>query len=338
MEEGEKPIVELAKYVEGKIPIEQVPNLLYLKDDKVKINEKTAPLKLNEMHCQDLDGFPLDLYLTPDIVLSIQSSRGCYWQKCSFCDHYFGQNVNTKDINILINEMKTVQEKYGISHFEFIDESISPAYLKMMSSKIIQEGLEVNWFNNARLETEFSKDLLQLASQAGLKMALWGLETGSERIMKLINKGIDFHKRLDILKDSYDAGIWNFAFIFFGFPTETHEEALMTIDMLCNNTDIVNCYGKSIFTLGKHTRLQDEPEKYGITEIMASQDEFSPSYTFKTSTGLDERGISQVANLCTERCNVAYGSPLWMYIRYREIFFLYVCKYGAKEVNECRVG
>jgi len=97
IEEGEKPIVELAKCLEGKIGMDKVPNLIYLDNGIVKVNEKTVPLKLNELHCQDLDGFPLDLYLTPDIVLSIQSSRGCYWQKCSFCDHYFGQNVNVKE-------------------------------------------------------------------------------------------------------------------------------------------------------------------------------------------------------------------------------------------------
>ncbi|OGH96834.1 MAG: hypothetical protein A2104_07525 [Candidatus Melainabacteria bacterium GWF2_32_7] len=338
IEEGEKPIVELAKCLEGKIGMDKVPNLIYLDNGIVKVNEKTVPLKLNELHCQDLDGFPLDLYLTPDIVLSIQSSRGCYWQKCSFCDHYFGQNVNVKDIDILINEIKEVQRKYNISYFEFVDESISPGYLKLMSTRIMQEGLEINWFNNARLETEFTKELLQNANDAGLRMVLWGVESGSDRIMQLINKGINLDKRFDVLRDSIDSGIWNFAFIFFGFPTETYEDALKTIEMICNNTDIICCYGKSIFTLGKHTRLRDDPDKFGITDIVKNQDEFSPSYEFKTSSGLTPKEVNQVAGLCTEKCNEAYGNPLWMYIRYREVLFLYVSKYGAKAVQDCKIA
>ena len=111
-------------------------------------------------------------------------------------------------------------------------------------------------------------------------MVLWGLESGSDSVMELINKGIDTDKRLKILKDSNDAGLWNFAFIFFGFPTETKEDARKTIKMLCENNDIIHSYGRSVFTMGKHTKLKDEPEKYGITAVYPAVDEFSPTYTF----------------------------------------------------------
>lgn len=337
VEEGEIPVVELAKHIDGKIGINEVPNLVYLDNDTVKVNEKIVPLKLNDMHFQDLEGFPLDLYFTPDIVLSTQASRGCYWRKCSFCDHDFGQNYNIKDVDRLIEEIKYIQEKFNISHFEFIDESVSPAYLREMSTRILQEGLKVSWFNNARLENEFDKELLQLASDAGLKMMLWGFESGSNKVMELINKGIDIDKRLSILKDAIDSDIWNFAFIFFGFPTETWEDALQTVDTICKNTDVICSYGKSIFTLGKHTRLRDDPEKYSITEILKNEEEFSPSYEFRTSKGMDTKKINEASELCANECNKAYGSPLWMYLRYREVIFLYISKYGAKEVQNCKI-
>jgi len=337
VQEGEKPIVELARHVEGKIPIDQVPNLVYCENNTVKQTEVIVPLKLNEMQFPDLEGFPLDMYLTPDIVLSIQASRGCYWRKCTFCDHDFGQNYNIKDVDRLVAEIKNVNEKYRISHFEFIDESISPKYLKEMSAKVLESGLKINWFNNARLEREFSPEILNLAGKAGLRMVLWGVESGSKRIMDLINKGIDLDKRFDVLRDAINAGIWNFAFIFFGFPSETREEAMMTIKMLCENTDIISSYGRSIFTLGKHTRLRDNPEKFFITEILANKEEFSPSYSFKTSCGMNAKEIFEVAELCTQECNNAYGSPLWMHIRYREILFLYVSKHGAQKVQNWKV-
>jgi radical SAM superfamily enzyme YgiQ (UPF0313 family) len=337
-EEGEIPIVELAKNIEGKISIDKVPNLLYPENGVIKVTEKITPMKLNDMQFPDLDGFPLDLYFTPDIVLPIQSSRGCYWRKCSFCDHDFGQNYNIKDIDILIKEIKNVNEKFNVSHFEFIDESISPKYLKEMSDKVIESGLNINWFNNARLEREFDTELLKLAGQAGLRMILWGVESGSRRIMELINKGIDLDKRLDVLRDSINANIWNFAFIFFGFPTETEEEALETIKLICDNTDIISSYGKSVFTLGKHTRLRDDPEKYSITEIFKNEEELSPSYIFKTSCGMTSKEIYEISELCTEKCKEAYSNPLWMYIRYREILFLYISKYGAKTMQEFKVN
>lgn len=337
VEEGEKPIVELAEFLDGKRNIDQVSNLLYLEGNTVKVNEIAIPLKLNDLAFQSLEGFPLNQYFTPDIVLSIQSSRGCYWKKCTFCDHDFGQNYNIKDIDRLIEEIKYVQDNFGISHFEFIDESISPAYLKEMSKNVIESGREIFWFNNARLETEFTKDAFELYNKAGARMLLWGVESGSERIMKLINKGIDLGKRMSILKDSVESGIWNFAFIFFGFPGETREEAQKTIDMICSNTDIISSYGRSVFTLGKHTRLRDEPEKFKITKIYKNQEAFSPSYHFETSEGMNAREISEMSNHCSVSCAKAYNGPLWMHLRYREIIFLYICKYGAKSTMDCKV-
>ncbi|OGI01613.1 MAG: hypothetical protein A2Y25_05585 [Candidatus Melainabacteria bacterium GWF2_37_15] len=338
IEEGEKPMVELARFVEGKLDKTEVPNLIYPEDGAIKANLKCHPLLLNEMQPQTLDGFPLDLYFTPHIVLSAMTSRGCYWKKCTFCDHDFGQYYCIKDLDRLIDEMKFMKEKYGIFHYEFIDESVSPSYLRQMSQRIIDEGMEVYWFNNARTEDEFTPDILKLAGKAGLRMALWGIETGSERIFNLINKGVDFNNRLKILKNSIESGIWNFAFIFFGFPTETREEGMATIDLVCNNTDIICSYGRSVFTLGKHTRLRDDPEKFCITKIFENDEEFSPSYNFATSEGMSPEEIRWMADLCSQKCNEAYNNPLWMFLRYREIIFLYAAKYGAKELQACKVA
>ena len=337
VEEGEKPMVELAKFIEGKLPIEQVPNIVYFDGEKVKINEKIKPLVLNEMCYQDLEGFPFEKYFTPEIVLSVLSSRGCYWKKCTFCDHDFGQNYCIKNLDKLIEELKLMQDKFGISHFEFIDEAISPSYLKQMSERVIKEGLEISWFNNARTESEFTKDILHLASEAGLKMMLWGVESGSERIMELINKGVDFNQRMEVLKDSSDYNIWNFAFVFLGFPSETREDALKTIEMICKNTDIISSYGRSVFALGKHTKLSENPEKFSITEIYHNDEEFSPTYEFKISKGMNSQELQEMANVCIKECNKAYENPLWMYLRYREYIFLYVAKYGAKEVQDCKI-
>lgn len=338
IEEGEKPIVEFAKFIDGKLTIEEVPNLIFSENKVVKMNQKTTPLTLNEIDTQNLEDFPLNLYLTPDIVLSTQSSKGCYWKKCSFCDQDFGQNSSIKDVDKFVNELKSLRERFNISHFELIDESISPVYLDKLSKRLLEENINVNWFINARLEKEFNYNLLKQSRDAGLRMMLWGFESGSNRIMELINKGIDIDKRLDILKAAIDADIWNFAYIFFGFPSETHEEGLKTIQILSENTDLISSYGRSIFTLGKHTKLRENPEKFNITKILENNEEFSPSYQFETSVGMNSNEISQMAQLCTQKCNEAYGHPLWMYLRYREVLFLYICKYGAETIKNTKIN
>lgn len=332
VEEGEKPVVDLAKYIDGKIEIEEVSNLVYVKDGIVKINKKTPPVKLDEMAPISLEGYDLKGYFAPEIVMPHQTSKGCYWGKCSFCDQDFGQHFNIKNAEKLVTELAQLKEKYGISNFEFIDESISPAYMDEMANKILEKNLKIDYFSNARLESSFSKEILENARKSGLRMLLWGLESGSDKIMELINKGIDLEKRFEILKNSSDIDIWNFAFIFFGFPAETREDAIKTIEMLCKHNDIIDSYGRSVFTMGKHTKLRENPGHYGIIGVSEQQDELSPSYDFE-AIGMSKQELSDIIKLCTKSCAQAYRNPLWMYLKYREFLFLYIKKYGREWVK-----
>ena len=95
-EEGERPVVELARYINNEIKIDDVSNLIYKKGDDVIINEIKTPMKLDEMSIVSLDGYDFSKYFAPEIILPFQSSRGCYWGKCSFCDQDFGQNLTLK--------------------------------------------------------------------------------------------------------------------------------------------------------------------------------------------------------------------------------------------------
>ncbi len=328
LEEGEIPVYKLAQHINGEINVEEVPNLMYVKDGKVCKNPIIEPLKLNDMKMASLKGYDLKAYFTPEIVMPFQTSRGCYWRKCSFCDHDFGMCYNIKNLDKLIEEIKYFKENYGITKFEFIDEAISPAYMETMCKRFIEEKLDIEFFCDARLETGFSKEILELAARAGLKMVLWGYESGSRKIMDLINKGIDVDNRLNILRDSRNAGIFNFAFIFFGFPAETKEDAMMTIDEICANTDIINTYGKSMFTMGKHTKLREAPEKYGVVGETYQEAEFSPTYVYE-AIGMSKKELNEMMDLCTKRANEAYGNALVFHLLSREIILLYLCKYGV---------
>lgn len=331
VEEGEKPVQELARYINGEIPIEEVSNLMYLKDGKVVLNKITEPMKLNELKTPCLNGFKLDKYFVPEIIFPFQTSRGCYWRKCSFCDHDFGMHYNIKDLDKLVEEIKYFKKEYNITKFEFIDEAISPQYMKEMSERFIKENLDIKFFCDARLESEFTKEVFDTAYKAGLRMVLWGLESGSRKIMDLINKGVDFDKRMDVLQDASDTGIFNFAFIFFGFPAETKEDAMQTINLICNNTDIIHVYGRSTFTMGRHTKLREAPEKYGVVGETYPEDEFSPTYVY-TASGMTKEELDDIIKTCVNRCYKAYDN--WVTFRFitRELLFLYVDKYGTKNV------
>lgn len=334
-EEGERPFVTLLTQVKNKSDdFSKVPNLLYLQEGRVIKNPPGCPKPLNEIADPDLDGLNLGNYLSPEIVIPIQASRGCYWKKCSFCDHDFGVNYNLKSIEKLIAEMRVLREKYNIRHFEFIDEAISPAYLRQMSQAILDSGLDVRFFIYARTERGFSQEHLDLAYEAGCRMIMWGIESGSERIMKLIDKGVPLETRFEPLKKANAAGIWNFCFLFFGFPTETKEEAMMTINMIMDNKDLINSYGLSHFTLGKHTRMREDPSRYAIANIREDEEDLSTKLNYEITEGMTPSQVVKMGELCTEICNRVYEAPLWFSIGFREFLHLYLDRYGFEAVKQ----
>jgi anaerobic magnesium-protoporphyrin IX monomethyl ester cyclase len=336
LNEGEEPFTKLIEFLQGEASIMDVPRLLFFNKAKNKtiFTFDKKPPKMDEIGTQDLADLPLDQYFTPEIVLSTRASKGCYWQKCTFCDAFYGVEPDNKNLDAFYNELKTMKEKYGIKHFEFIDESIFPDFTSELSRRIIDENLGISWFCNARTEEIFTHERLKQYHDAGLKMILWGIETGSKRILDLINKGVDFNKRLDVLKNSTEAGIWNFAFLFFGFPSETREDAMSTINMIIDNKEIIHSYGKSIFTMGKHSKIAEKAKELGLVKAVENPQELNTDFYFAydSATGLNRQQVYQMSDLCRVKCHEAYGDPLWMYLRNREFMHLYISKFGMDYV------
>lgn len=165
-------------------------------------------------------------------------------------------------------------------------------------------------------------------ARAGLTMILWGIESGCERIMDLIQKGVDFHARLDILRAARQAGLWNFAFIFFGFPSETEEEALQTIRLIRDHRDIINAYGRSVFTLGKHSRIRGSARRLGLVDVIEDDQEFATTLSYRVTRGMSREEALRVADRCRLECAEAFGEPLWMLLRHREVIHLYLKEKG----------
>ena len=328
--EGERPMLALYRAVEAGRPLEEVPNLLYLNEEgMVKMNAPVDPLPLAERADPSLEGLDLSLYFCPEIVLSARTSKGCYWQKCTFCDTDYGIKHDVCPVDKVFAEWKLLAEKYGITNFELIDESMTPAYMTELCRKMIDAGLKVNFFGNGRTDKEFTAPVFHTLREGGLTMVMWGIESANERILKLINKGVDIHKRLDILRAAHDAGIWNFAYIFFGFPSETEEEAQQTIDLICDNTDIINAYGRSVFTLGKHSKIRRNAKELGIVDMIADDQEFSTILNYRVTRGMNRAAALRMADRCRQQCIMAYGIPIWMFLRYREVIHLYLKEKGC---------
>lgn len=339
--EGERPLLALAEALDpawpsGQAPsIDAVPSLLYLDrtSKSVHATRPAGPIPLDAQAFQSIAAFPNDRYLSPDRVLCVRASKGCYWGHCTFCDAHYGLEPDVMEVDRFVAELAHLVEHFGVRDFELVDQCIAPEYLEKMSDAIIAAGLDVRWFFNARTEPGFTPRVLEKARRAGATMIMWGVESGSARLLKLMKKGVSAEGRLDVLRASADAGLFNFAYVFFGFPTETRAEADETIELVAKHTDLIHAYGRSVFSLGKHSPLMRDAERYGILRWVEDTEALSTNVHFELASGLTGDALARVLEDCKARCREAYGDPLWMALRTREALHLYLARRGRDFVT-----
>ena len=285
--EGERPMAALAEHLRDGQPLDTVPNLIWRDGQKVRTNEVATAEAINTLPTPDFDGLPMDLYLSPEPVLPLLASRGCYWTKCAFCSQNFGFGdcYHSRDPKKVLEDLQKLQQKHGAKYFAFSDEAISPNMMSKLAGEISASGLKVYCSTNVRMETQFTPELCRKVYNAGFKLLYLGLESGSDRVLGLMNKGITTEMAVQACRNMYDAGIWDHLYVMFGFPGETREEAQETIDFLLEHKDIIHSFHIDNFSLERGMALQRHPEQYGVT-IEHQIADFRIAFDFNVTSGL----------------------------------------------------
>ena len=163
-------------------------------------------------------------------VTTIFSSRGCPY-KCIFCDRpNLGKSFRYHSPEYVVGEIEAAY-KLGIREFFFYDDTFSVNKRRVIEicELIIQKKLEITWDIRTRVN-DVSYDLLKVMKQAGLVRIHFGVEAGSEEMLKVLKKGITKEKARMAFRDSEKLGIQRLAYFMFGSPGETVEQMRETID------------------------------------------------------------------------------------------------------------
>ena len=329
--EGETALLYLIKHLENSFDIENVPNLIYKEGPKIRVNKiSSGGEDINKLPTPDFDGFPLELYISPQLVLPLLSSRGCYWGRCTFCDHSYGYSgkYRPRDVSLLYNDLDTLKSKYGTGFFTFQDEGVSPKLISELSDKIIENDLNISWLADSRFEPAFSGEMSKKLARAGCKMLYFGLESANERVLACMDKGIKKENVIKICKYCSDAGIWTHLFLIFGFPTETLDEAKGTMNFIQANSSIIRSMSFGSFQLTKHSRVYEDPDKFGVTNI-AQEDNLDLSlwYECKVRGGVSKKETENVIKMFDTLLSQRYKDyQLWRILD-REHLFLYISHY-----------
>ncbi len=305
--EGETALLEMINQLEGRKDFSKVPNLIWRQDGKITVNQPFYSENLKEHPAPNYKGFPLNQYLAPYTVLPVQFSRGCYYKDCAFCaltlDH---QNFRQKDPMKFVDELEALSKMHDTPYFFFTDECLALSPTKRLCKELINRGLDLQWTAEFRFEKHLSRELLVSLREAGCQKIVFGLETYNARLMDFMVKGITRENVSRICSDCVDVGIAVHCYVIVGFPTETEEESLETLNFIVNNTKLNSSYGFScqpcLFDLEKEAPIMSDPGGYGIQRIMrpASED-LSLGFFYEVKSGMTPDQAEKVYQFVYEK-------------------------------------
>ncbi len=271
--EGEHALYNLLSCLREDRPLQNLPHVITYdrRKDRLFLDRNPYLEDINALPCPSYEGFPLDLYLTPQLVLLYAPTRGCYWEKCAFCHYGLTDKATApyreRKAELIVEDLQTLSEKHQTCYFYFSDDLISPRLILKLSELLIRKGLNIKWSSDMRLEKTFTLERCQALKKGGCVSVALGLESGNQRILDLMDKGIRVEEAEKVVQNLSAAGIAPQIMTFLDFPTETRSEAEDTLDFIARNLDYISLFVVGTYDLEAGSRTALEPARYHIQEI-----------------------------------------------------------------------
>ncbi len=303
LDAGERPLLALIEHLEHKRPLNRLvrtytPSLHY-------VDHPEPDIALSDTGTPTYDGLPLGDYLSLLDMLNpmhrlwsdgrwnkLTVAHGCYWKKCSFCDvnlDYISR-YDLASTQVLVDRIETVIGETGQTGFHFVDEAAPPKALKSLAQALLERKLEISWWGNIRFEKSFRPDLCRLLADSGCIAITGGLEVASDRLLKLMQKGVSVEQVARVTRAFSEAGILVHAYLMYGFPTQTAQDTVDALEYV-RQLFAAGCIQSGFFhrfTCTVHSPVGKHPQQYGVTLHPPPNPTFaSNDISFTDATGVD---------------------------------------------------
>tara|TARA_B100001146_G_scaffold221710_1_gene232651 strand:- start:291 stop:2099 length:1809 start_codon:yes stop_codon:yes gene_type:complete len=334
--EGEHALVWLVEALSGKRKMNEVSNLIYKDEEgQMHVNE-TYQERVDQLPPPDFDGMPWEKYFSPEKLVPYLGTRGCYWGKCTFCDHGAGyiDQFRAKHAEQIVDELEYLKNKLNTKHFMFTDESFPPALFIKLPPMMVERELDIYWTTLIRFESQLLEpEIWDVAHKSGCRSLYYGLESANERIIKLVKKDTDIKAAKINLEQAKRVGIWSHVMCFYGFPSETEEEAEDTRRFLIENQHQIPSVEMYFFVLYKNAPVMFQADEYKIDVTVNPEHDLALDYYYTPESGqTTEEAMSRYERFYQED----FG-PWALRINAREHVFLYSTKYGTSDLPQLYV-
>ncbi|MBP8133971.1 MAG: radical SAM protein [Zoogloea sp.] len=282
LDDGERPLLALLEHLGGKRGRSRLVRTYVREEGQVRyINLAEPDVPFAEVGTPTWDGLPLDRYLSILDMLNpmhrlwsdgrwnkLTVAHGCYWKKCSFCDvslDYIGRYDGVA-ATTLVDRIAAIVQETGQTGFHLVDEAAPPKALKAMAEELARRNLSISWWGNIRFEKSFSPELCLQLADSGCIAISGGLEVASDRLLKLMKKGVSVDQVARVTRGFSDAGILVHAYLMYGFPTQTVQDTVDALEYVRQLFD-AGCIQSGFFhrfVCTVHSPVGQNPAEYGV--------------------------------------------------------------------------
>ncbi len=321
--EGEAAWEQLLKDPGG--DLSRVPGLVYRSGGEVHTNPPGMVPDLNLLPAPDFSGLPLTEYHSPAPVLPYLSSRGCFWGRCAFCTHHKTyQSYREESVARTAANLAQLARRHGSRFFTFTDEMIHPNRFRRLAAAIQKTGLELEYLAYAKPTEGFTRPVMASLAASGLRVMQWGVESGSQRVLSRMKKGLRVEHVEAVLAAAHATGVLNMVFLLFGFPGETRAEWDETIAMVARNRENIDVVAESRFILPEGSDVFNHPADYGVMAIdqRATGIPITMAYDYQVVDGISQSEARERIETTRDKLTEYYGRTRALYRLRDHLLFL----------------
>jgi hypothetical protein len=316
LDDGELPLLNIVRSLQGERTGEDLTRTFIRLNDEVKyINSVYGKDPTHaEIGCPDYSDLLLDAYLSlieiPNPMHRLWSdgrwnklsvAHGCYWHQCSFCDTTLDyiKRYDSAPATVLVDRIEQVIAQTGQTGFHFVDEAAPPAVLKEVAMELLRRGVTISWWANIRFERAFTGELCRLLAASGCIAVSGGLEAASDRLLKLMKKGVTIRQAAQACRNFSNAGVMVHAYLMYGFPTQTGQETVDALEIVRQffHEGLIQSAFWHLFTATVHSDVGRHPEKYHCRIIDRPAGRFANNDLLHEDTiGCDPHAYAQGLN------------------------------------------
>lgn len=281
LDDGERPFLSILQWLRGEKNQANLTRTFLRIDNEVQYinNHKEPDFHHAATGCPDYSDLLLDQYLSLIEMANpmhrlwndgcwnkLTLAHGCYWHKCSFCDTSLDyiKRFETAPASILVDRIEKIIAQTGRRGFHFVDEAAPPSVLKNVAKELLRRKTGISWWVNIRFENAFTEDLCRLLAMSGCIAVTGGLEAASDRLLKLMNKGITIRQAACACDNFSKTGIMVHAYLMYGFPSQTKQETIDALEIVRQffAEGLIQSAFWHEFTATVHSNVGKHPEKY----------------------------------------------------------------------------